>query len=119
MAVEYYIASTMTTTAVALHVTGDVIDQNGTYYILGDHLGSANTLVKDGDVVSEQRFLPFGERRTWAEQENAPWQTEATQAICTTTTSGWNGRGSEACLSMDCKVSLDHAYISLPRGRRT
>jgi hypothetical protein len=44
--------------AVALHVTGGS-PQDGTYYILSDHLGRASTLVKNAAVVSQQRFLPL------------------------------------------------------------
>ena len=59
--------------AIALQVTGGS-PQDGLYYILGDQLGSANTLVKDTAVVSQQRFLPFGEKRGWNDEAVAPWQ---------------------------------------------
>ena len=59
--------------AIALQVTGGS-PQDGLYYILSDQLGSANTLVKNGAVVSQQRFLPFGERRGWDDEAVAPWQ---------------------------------------------
>ena len=36
--------------------------------------GRANTLVKDGVGVSQQRFLPFGGPRSWAAEDNTPWQ---------------------------------------------
>lgn len=47
---------------VAMNIAGNSDPaKNGLFFIYTDHLGSANTTTKNGVVVADDRFLPFGE----------------------------------------------------------